>query len=132
MYNEKVKSTWDEADQLLQLAKDELLKGDKDVVPYMACSSARNSIKKFLTGYLLRNGIENKGVLSIENLLEKCQAIDPEFKNLDIYNMYCSNETHDANFCVYPEQVEKCINLATQTKKMVFNKKHWPLSKQIK
>lgn len=132
MNNEKVNSTWNEGDQLLQLAKDEMLKGDKDVVPYMACSSARNSIKKFLTGFLLKNGIELKGVLSIENLLEKCQAIDSEFKNLDINNMYCSNETHDANFCVYPEQVEKCIMLASKTKELVDNRKNWPLSKQIK
>ena len=132
MYNEKVKATWDQADQLLRSAQDEMLKTEDDVVLYLACTSARNSIKKFLMGYLMNHGVESKSTVSVEELLTQCQAINPKFSDLNINNMYCSNETHDANFCIYQEQVNKCIQLASEAKEMAVAKEHWPLSKPIK
>ena len=134
MHHQKIKSTWEQADQFLQSAENEMYRAAEDVVPHMVCSNARQSIVNYLNGFLLKNGIENKTTMSIEELLNQCRDIDPRFKNLKLDdNMYCSNEEHNDFFCTNLKKVEECLELATQAKKMVSEESEsWPLSKPIK
>ncbi|MFT7605222.1 MAG: HEPN domain-containing protein [Saprospiraceae bacterium] len=127
MYNEKIKSTLDQADQFLENAQIEMYRSKEDVVPHAACSNARQSFTQYLTGFLLKNGVEDIREMSLIALLKKCEEINPKFKNLNMDTMYCSNETHDANFCTHLGKVKECVQLATQAKKLVEDEP-WPLS----
>ena len=128
MDNQKIKSTWDQADQLLQSAEREMNRAQEDVVPSMVCSAARQSMAKYLIGFLLQNGIKTKAPQSLNTLLDQCVEIEPRFNNLKLETMFCNHETIDESYCSDLTKVKSCTELAYQTKQMVVDK-IWPEEK---
>ncbi|MFC4870933.1 hypothetical protein [Negadavirga shengliensis] len=92
----KPQKTLDEAEELFDLAKEELCRPEEDVVHYMVCSNSYKAISKYLAGFLMKNILKNQTSLSIEDLLRQCREVDPEFKKLDLAPL-----THQKN----PEDV---------------------------
>ena len=132
MYTDKIKLKLEQADQFLEAAQNEMFRSAEDVVPHMACSSARQSIYNYLQGFLLKHGIEYHEATSLEELLNQCQKIDSKFDSFDLSLMPCRTQTHDENYCTELQTVEKCIGLAAQAKNLVVETNRWPESKHIK
>ena len=128
---EHLKSTLQEADQLLEAAQNEMFRAAEDVVPYLVCSNARLSTSNYLRGFLIKRGVDALTLITLEQLLSKCQEIEPSFQKLSLEHMNCSSETHDERFCTDLEKVKQCIDFAETTKKMVEDEP-WPLSKHVK
>ena len=78
------KTKFEQAEQLLELAKNELNRPAEDVVPYMVCRSARNSIAHYLMGFLMEKNETFYEEDTVEVLLKKCQNISNKFKNFDL------------------------------------------------
>ena len=137
MNTEKIKLKLDQGDQHLEAAQNEMFRSAEDVVPQMACSSARQSIYNYLHGFLLKHGIEQNETISLVSLLEKCSQLDPKFKTIDLSKMACRTEAHDEHYCTELHTIEYCIDLATQAKQLVAEtpqvaQDHWPKSRPIK
>ena len=128
---EKIKSTLEQADQLLEVAQNEMFRSKEDVVPYLVCSNARQSISNYLTGFLMKKEVPLDTMFTIKQLLEKCQEIEPSFKELSFDHMNCSSETHDERYCNDLSKVKECVAFAEKTKKLV-ESEPWPLSKRVK
>lgn len=87
MYEEKVKSTIDQAEELYDAAKEALCKPEEDVVPYVVCSNAYKSINKYLEAYLLEKSVDFDMSRPAEDMLEYCGKIDSRFEKLDLRKM---------------------------------------------
>ena len=117
MHEQKFQTTLDQADELFNSAQEELARPEEDVVPYSVCRSAFKSVNKYLTGYLLKHGMDIHSSMSLEEMLKKCQEIDPKFNDLDLKLLYSTSEDED----VWMDMaiVKQYIGLAEQTKKLV-------------
>ena len=117
MYDQKAKTTLDQADELFLTAQEELSRPEEDVVPYMVCRNAFKSVNKYLTGFLLQHGMEIHASISLEVLLERCREIDARFKDLNLDLLYNTSEAEDVWLDM--DTVKDFIHLATQTREMV-------------
>ena len=109
MDTNQIKSKFEQADQYLEAAKGELNRPAEDVVPYMVCRSARNSIAAYLKGFLLKQGEGFPEEVSAEQLLEKCRAINSNFNEIDLSAItFTKDEEYSAEF----DKMESCIDLA--------------------
>lgn len=116
MDTEQIKSKLEKADRHLAEARNELNRPAEDVVPFMVCRSARYSISNYLQGYLLKHQTEFDPEASVEALLEKCRAIDTQFKSFDLSAItFAKDDEYSAEF----DQMEGCINLAEHAKTMI-------------
>lgn len=110
-----IKSRFEQADQYLEAAKEELNRPAEDVVPFMVCRSARNSIGSYFMGYLMKNGILYDSDASVEDLLEKCRAINSSFNTFDVGAItFSKDEEYSAEF----DQMENCIRLVLQAQEL--------------
>ena len=117
MIEEKVSNTWSQAEELFQSAETEFARPEEDVVPYMVCRNAYKAVDKFLTGYLLKHGIEIHNNMTLEVLLDLCRDIDPKFKDLNLDPLMVSNQTGD--LWMNLDTVKDFITLAGKTRSMV-------------
>lgn len=117
MHNQKVKTTLDQADELFMTAQEELSRPEEDVVPYMVCRNAFKSVNKYLTGFLLKHGMEIHASMSLEVLLDRCREIDPRFNSLNLDPLYSTSEQEDVWMDM--DTVKEFIGLATLTREMV-------------
>ncbi|TRX49856.1 hypothetical protein FNH22_26490 [Fulvivirga sp. M361] len=117
MYDQKVNTTFDQADELFRIAQEELCKPEEDVVPYMVCRNAFKSVNKYLTAFLLKHGMDIHASMSLEVLLDACRQIDPAFNELNLNLLYSTGEKED----VWMDMgtVNEYIALAKQTRQMV-------------
>jgi hypothetical protein len=136
MYNQRAKMKIEEADQLLKTAQNEMFRSEEDVVPFMACSKARESIVNYLTGFLLQNGVELDEVLSMESLINKCKGINSKFSELELDTILCKQENHNSKYCSDLVKVKECVAVAKKTKDFLAetsdNVEIWPISKHVK
>ncbi len=117
MYDQKIQHTLDSADVHFNAAKEELCRPEEDVVPYMVCNNAYKAVGKYLTGFLLKNGIEIHNSMSLDVLLNLCRDVDPKFKDLHLSPLM--HTAHPEDVWVNMHTVRKFIDLATQTRLMV-------------
>jgi hypothetical protein len=117
MFEEKVKTTLGQAEELFFSAKKELSRPNRDLVPYMVCRSAYKAIHKYLTGFLLSHGMDIHASTSLEILLDKCQEIDSKFNNLNLKPLYSTKVNEDVWLDMVT--VNKYIELASETRKLV-------------
>ncbi|MBT8191196.1 MAG: hypothetical protein HKN67_11505 [Saprospiraceae bacterium] len=116
-----VKNLWDEADELLMQADNELNRPEEDVVSPLVCNISRLAIRKYLTGYLLKNGIEPDIPTTMGSLLEQCRSHNKSFENIDFSPINCHEEEHDTDYCLNVEDVGGCYKVAQFTEDIVKN-----------
>ena len=116
-----VKNLWDEADKLLMQADNELNRPEEDVVSPLVCNISRLAIRKYLTGYLLKNGIEPEIPTSMETLLNQCKSHNSKFSEIDFSNIDCKDHAEDTNYCLSTEKVGGCFKVAQFTEGIVKN-----------
>lgn len=96
----------------LNLAKNELLKPQKNVLLYSVCKNSQFSIENYLKGYLMNHAVQVENDLSIEELLTRCIRIDPRFENIDLNDIECKKHKIDSRYCTDYETVCKCYDTA--------------------
>ena len=117
MHDKKAQTTLNQADQLFLTAQEELSRPEEDVVPYMVCRNAFKSVNKYLTGFLLKHGMDIHASMSLELLLDRCREIDPKFNSLNLAPLYSTSEQEDVWMDM--DTVKEYIRLATKTREMV-------------
>jgi len=111
-----IKTKFEQAEQYLESAQNEMNRPAEDVVPYMVCRSARESISSYLMGFLLKNKVKFDEEDTTEDLLKKCQAVNNKFKDVDLSPL---TFTKDYEYSAEIYEMENCIELANYTKKLV-------------
>lgn len=119
MQNPKFETIVKEADALLNSATEEIKKSENDLLTYQACNNSRESIRKYLTSFLFKNEIEPKEPVTLASLLDQCKAIDKKFALIDLSDILCRHDATYDDYCLEVEKVNKCLNIAEQTRKIV-------------
>ena len=119
MQNPKFDTIVKQADALLHSASKELRKSEDDFVTYKACSDSRESVRKYLTSFLIKNQVQPKEPVTLANLLKQCIVIDEKFKLLDMSCILCRHDEEYDDYCLSPEKVNPCLKVAEQARKIV-------------
>lgn len=106
-----------EADDMLDLAREELFRPEEDVVNYMVCKNAYKAISKYLAGFLMQKGIDIPTSLSIGDLLQRCREVGPEFKNLDLTPL--SHQENPEDIWMNMDTAREFMGLAGKTRDLV-------------
>ena len=109
------------AEELLSAAEHEKERSEEDVVTHLICSNSRQSLSNFLAGFLMRRNIEVEHPVTLLSLLEQCKSVDARFESLDFRFVNCRSEPHDRTYCLEPEQVNACMELAQQARSIVMS-----------
>lgn len=117
MYTPEVKTVLDQANELFDTAREELFKPEEDVVHYMVCQNAFKSVQRYLTAFLLKNGIDLPDTVSLEVLLNRCREIDNAFNHLDLRPLLHASDEDDV--WVDIETAKEFLELAAQARKIV-------------
>ena len=119
MNSTEIKTIFEQGDQFLDLAQEEMNRPAEDVVSYMVCRSVRASISHYLKGFLLENKVAFSEDEALDVLLEKSQTIDSNFKNIDLSPL---KFTKDYEYSAEIDQMGACINIANLTRGLIQNR----------
>lgn len=112
-----------EADAALQAASRERMKPEEDVVAYSVCHNSRLSIRLYLASYLQKHGVDVQAGWSINELLKRCAAVDPDFSKVDVSEIECRGSRGDRDeYCLAVAQVTNCFEAANEVKKLVHSR----------
>ncbi|PSL01711.1 HEPN domain-containing protein [Cecembia rubra] len=113
----KSHSTISEAEEMLNIAQEELCRPEEDVVHYNVCKHAYKAIEKYLTGFLNNHGVHIQNSTSIKELLNQCRKIDAKFNELDLGHLM--DEDHADRLMVNLHTAMEFIKTAKQTRVLV-------------
>ena len=119
MQNPKFDTILKQADHLLYSANKEIKTSQDAIVTYQACNDSRESIRKYLTSFLMKNGVEPNAPVTLAGLLDQCKAIDKKFELIDMSCILCRHDSEYDDFCLTVEKVNPCLEVAKQTQKIV-------------
>ena len=109
-----------EADAALQIASQERMRPEEDVVAFSVCHNSRLSIRLYLAAYLQKHGVDAPTGWSISDLLEKCAAVNPDFAKVDVSEIECRGGKGDrSEYCLAVAQVTNCFEAASEVKKLI-------------
>jgi HEPN domain-containing protein len=117
MNEPKANNTIEQANELLEAAREELSRPEEDVVSYMVCRNAFKAIEKYLTAFLMGKGFDIHGSSSMEKMIAKCQEIDQRFNDLNLDILYQTTLKEDVWMDM--DTVKRYIDLAEKTKTLV-------------
>ena len=107
------------AEELLLAAEHEQQRAEEDVVSHLICINSRQSISNYLAGFLLQKDIPIQHPVSINSLLEQCNAVDPRFEMLDLQPVECRCDVHDKQYCLDLNKVKSCLLIAQHVRSIV-------------
>jgi len=121
MEKEKVKQLLTQGDTALDLALEEQMRPEEDIVPFSICHNSRISIRMFLLSYLIKHGIDADSNVSLKDLLMQCEEINPRFSTLDISDIECrgSRVKDNDEYCLTVNAVTNCFDAANEVKKLI-------------
>lgn len=96
----------------LNLAKNELLKPEEDVLLYSVCKNAQFTIENYLKGFLIEKDVFVENDLPLEGLLEECIKIDSRFESIDLADINCRANKIDSRYCTDYKTVCNCYDAA--------------------
>ena len=109
-----------EADAMLQVASQERMRPAEDVVAYSVCHNSRLSIRLYLAAYLQKHGVAAEANWSINDLLKRCTAVNPDFAKVDVSEIECRGGKGALNeYCLAVAQVTNCFEAASEVKKLI-------------
>lgn len=103
---------FDEAYAKLSEANKELFRPEEDIVSYLVCKNAQFAVKNYLSGYLLKNGVDITGFTSIDTLYEQCVRLNSNFQKIDLTEFTCHAIENDAKHCDEVTKVSHCFRVA--------------------
>lgn len=107
------------ANELLEVAEQEAERSYEDVVTHVICVNSRLALTNYLTGFLLRQDVQNKEPQSLDQLLEQCRRYDARFDEIDLSPVNCSCQIDGEDYCLEVEQVEDCLKVAQHARSVV-------------
>ena len=110
--NQRSKVFISQGQRNLNLAKNELLKPQQDVLLYSVCKNAQFSIENYLKGYLMNHDVTIDNDMTLEDLLQECISIDSRFEKVDLNDLQCKSNKIDSRYCTDYETVCKCYDTA--------------------
>ena len=111
-----------EADAMLQIASQERMRPEEDVVAYSVCHNSRLSIRLYLASYLQKHGVEAEAGWSINELLRRCAAVNPDFSKVDVSEIECrGGNGAPSEYCLAVAQVTNCFEAANEVKKLIYS-----------
>lgn len=113
----KSQSTLSEAEEMLNIAQEELCRPEEDVVHYNVCKHAYKAIEKYLTGFLINHGVHIQNSTSIKELLNQCRKIDSRFNDLNLNPLM--DEDHADRLMINLHTALEFIKTAKQTRNLV-------------
>jgi len=119
MQNPKFDTILKQADSLLNSATEELKNAENELVTYQACNNSRESIRKYLTSFLLKNKIEPVEPVTLAGLLDQCKTVDKRFALIDLSNILCRHDATYDDYCLDTQKVNQCLKVAEQTRKII-------------
>ena len=117
----EVKQLVQEADNLMQAARDESNRAAEDAITHSVCFNSRQSLINYLTAFLVKQQVEPKQPVTMASLLEQCQSIDGRFQLLDLSNIHCRFESDHQEYCLDNAQVDHCLEVAAQARGLVMD-----------
>ena len=123
MEKERVKQLMTQADATLDLASEERMKPEEDVVHYSICHNSRLSIRMYLISYLLKHQVQPDKNESIMDLLKRCAEIDDRFSKVDISEVECrsSSANNNVEYCLSLGKVSSCFDAASKIKNLIYD-----------
>ena len=121
MHSDKMQVLFSSAEDLYKNAEKETMRSQEDVVTHMLCYNSRQAIINYLHGFLLKYNVGPVEPITMASLLEQCKDIDGRFGLADITPINCRFETHDRDYCLEREQVDRCFESATQVRNIVMS-----------
>lgn len=103
-----------EAFSKLATAKEEMNRPEEDVVTFLVCKNAQFAVESFLTGYLLKNGVEPAHHATIKELHEQCLHLNPRFSKVNLTQFDCRSHQTQSRNCTAPDKVNKCLHNAEE------------------
>ena len=118
MENLQLNLAFENGEELLRIAQDELCRPEEDVVPYMVYEKAKLATAEFLISFLTHYGIQ---VFSIdpEVLLNQCREVNNGFYELNITALI--NVGKDDNAWVNLASAKDFVTIAENTRAMVIS-----------
>lgn len=117
---EKPMNPIQEADAMLQIAAQERMRPEEDVVAYSVCHNSRLSIRLYLTSYLQKHGVNADAAWSIDDLLKRCAEVNPDFSKVDVSEIECRGGKGATNeYCLAVAQVTNCFEAASEVKRLI-------------
>jgi HEPN domain-containing protein len=117
MNSSKFHSTLSEADEMLDMAKEELCRPEEDVVHYNVCKHAYKAIEKYMTGYLIQHGVHIHHSNHINELLAQCQKVDKKFIDINFDQVISAEDPEKLMMNLHTAQT--FIQLAEKTRDFV-------------
>ncbi len=114
------------ADNLLQSSQDSFMNRDDGISRYKVCQNSRQAVINSMTHFLFQKGMEPKGPITMQNLLDQCKAADDRFNQVDLNHILCKHEEGNDEYCISEEKVGNCLRSA----QMVYNIASGPISKE--
>jgi len=90
-------------------ANEELCRPEEDVVSVMVCKKAQRATENFLRGFLLKNNVEPGIEKTLDELLEKCLIINPNFSKVDLSHFDCRSAKLSSRQCNEVSKVSSCF-----------------------
>ena len=112
--DKKTKNHFENADDQLRKANEELYKPQEDIVSFLVCKNTLQAIENYLKGYLTKRGYETKNEEPLDMLLERCGLLDKRFKHIDLSVIDCSSDHKNHTFCEDSNKVNSCFEKADQ------------------
>lgn len=110
----KYQSAYAEADEMLEMAKEELCRPAEDVVHYNVCKHAYKAIEKYMVGYLLSHDKEIHQNSHIKDLLNQCKMVDNKFNDLNYDPVISAEDPEKLMMNLHTAQT--FLNLAEKTR----------------
>jgi len=107
------------AQKKIQLADEEFMKPQEDVISFSICTNSRLAIQLLFESELLQYGIPVKKNESIALLLERCIMLNPDFKTIDLSKVDCRHNPNNHNYCSDLDKVGSCFNIAKQVEALL-------------
>lgn len=107
----------EEANQLLNIAREEMDRSEEDVVTHLVCKNSRLSMVKYMEAFLLEKGVKVRWPVTPAKLLEQCRALDGRFNDLDLTAVACRFDSEDDDYCLELDMAGHCFELAEQARR---------------
>lgn len=122
MNNLTLEKLINEASLLLVRAEEELQKPQREMLSFAACQTAKLSMFKLLTAYLIKHKIEVRESDNLVHLYDKCKRYNSAFTDINIQKMGCVSGTHCdmEEYCMETNYVIDCVDNAKSIRTLLY------------
>lgn len=110
-------NVYSQAEQLLAAAKEEMMRPEEDIVPYLVCENCHLAIADYLKGYLINAGVNFSREAELKELLDLVTQRDKKFGEINQSFVQHPKDTDD--YWMNINRAQDYLKLAEKTQLMV-------------